>query len=239
MNMQKLGDWQKVGDWIAHSAMIAIFCTMTGCATRSTPPAPIVNVTAAPSTAAVPVTQPAQVNSLNGQQPSTQSEMSLQQPVLGSINPNNPVPTTQTNQTIQYKSGVANNPNNGSQAALSGGASGWIMPTNGDVVKTFSVPTKGVDFTGSIGQPIYAVADGKVLYSGNGLAGYGNLIIIRHDGGYLSAYSHNKNNLVSEGATVKRGQRIANMGVGKNQEPLLHFEVRKNGKPIDPFLVIK
>lgn len=115
----------------------------------------------------------------------------------------------------------------------------WIMPVNAKLCKPFSVPLKGVEFTANIGEPIYAVNDGRVLYSGNGLAGYGNLIIIKHANNYLSAYSHNQNNLVHEGDTVSRGQKIATMGVDKNNQPLLHFELRKDGKPINPFLLIK
>jgi lipoprotein NlpD len=82
---------------------------------------------------------------------------------------------------------------------------------------------------GSTGQAIYAAHDGKVVYSGNGLKGYGNLIIIKHDNGYLTAYALNQNNLVKMGQQVKVGEKIAEMGKGG-----LHFELRKDGKPINP-----
>ncbi|MBP9742708.1 MAG: peptidoglycan DD-metalloendopeptidase family protein [Burkholderiales bacterium] len=116
--------------------------------------------------------------------------------------------------------------------------SGWIVPSAGKTNGYLS-STKGVDIYGKEGQAIYASNDGKVVYSGNGLKGYGNLIIIKHDSTYLTAYAHNKANLVKEGASVKRGQKIAVMGLDDNGRSVLHFEVRKNGKPMDPFSLIK
>ncbi|MFN7095257.1 MAG: peptidoglycan DD-metalloendopeptidase family protein, partial [Burkholderiales bacterium] len=116
--------------------------------------------------------------------------------------------------------------------------SDWVMPSDGIVSQKFSVASKGIDIVGKEGQPIYAINSGKVAYSGNGLKGYGNLIIIKHDGTYLSAYAHNKVNLVKEGTMVKRGQKIAEMG-SSGGKAILHLELRKNGKPIDPLSMIK
>lgn len=229
---------KSINYWISRSAiLITLSSILVGCATRTTP-APIVNVTAAPPPPTNPsiATAVPPANAVNGNAIPQQNSSA---PSLGVANPNNPVTATQVNGQPLPGAGVPNPTNPNSNMSSGNAASGWIMPTDGNVTQMFTTATKGVDFTGSVGQPIYAVADGKVLYSGSKLAEYGNLIIIRHDGGYLSAYSHNKNNLVNEGSYVKRGQKIATMGVGKNQEPLLHFEVRKSGKPMDPLLIIK
>lgn len=85
-----------------------------------------------------------------------------------------------------------------------------------------------------MGQPIFAAAGGKVVYSGDGLIGYGNLIIIKHDNTYLSAYGHNRRLLVKEGSEVEQGQKIAEMGDSGKQGVILHFEIRRDGKPVDP-----
>jgi lipoprotein NlpD len=110
----------------------------------------------------------------------------------------------------------------------------WLTPTQGKIVLPYSVAAKGVDIEGREGQTIVAAAAGKVAYSGSGLKGYGNLIIIKHADNYLTAYSHNKVNLVKEGDSVKRGQKIAELGKTDSDRPLLHFEIRKSGKPINP-----
>ena len=117
----------------------------------------------------------------------------------------------------------------------------WQWPTKGTVLNKFSaadLERRGIDIAGKIGQPVYAVADGKVVYSGTGLAGYGNLVIIKHNNTYLSAYAYNRKRLVKEGMSVKKGSRIAEMGSGKNQSAALHFQIRKNGKPVDPLLYL-
>ena len=85
-----------------------------------------------------------------------------------------------------------------------------------------------------MGQPIIAAAGGKVVYSGDGLIGYGNLVIIKHNDTYLSAYGHNRRLLVKEGSEVKQGQKIAEMGDSGKQGVILHFEIRRDGKPVDP-----
>jgi lipoprotein NlpD len=113
----------------------------------------------------------------------------------------------------------------------------WRWPTDGKVLNVFAInklSQRGIDIGGKMGQPVYAVADGKVVYSGNGLAGYGNLIIIKHNETFLSAYAYNQQRLVKEGETVKGGKLISKMGRHNNGSPRLHFEIRKNGKPVDP-----
>ncbi len=113
----------------------------------------------------------------------------------------------------------------------------WKWPTEGNITSLFSLKDldrRGIDIAGKIGQPVDAVAAGKVVYSGTGLAGYGNLIIIKHNDTFLSAYAYNRNRLVSEGLQVKQGTLIAEMGQNKEKIPVLHFQIRKKGKPVDP-----
>ena len=113
----------------------------------------------------------------------------------------------------------------------------WGWPTSGKVVVQFGARPgsgTGVLIDGREGQPIEAAAAGRVVYSGGGLIGYGQLIIIKHNDTYLSAYGHNASLLVREGEAIRKGQRIATMGEGPGREPRLHFEIRRNGKPVDP-----
>ena len=110
----------------------------------------------------------------------------------------------------------------------------WIWPTKGMISSYFSENTKGVDISGKTGQPVLASATGQVVYSGSGLRGYGQLIIIKHNSTYLSAYAHNSKLLVKEGQAVSKGQKIAEMGNTDSKLVRLHFEIRKNGKPVDP-----
>lgn len=114
--------------------------------------------------------------------------------------------------------------------------SAWHWPVKGRVIKSFKVndtARKGISIAGKSGQPVTAAAGGKVVYSGNGLISYGNLIIIKHDDDYLSAYAHNRELLVTEGDDVRADQLIARMGEN-NGRAQLHFEIRKNGKPVNP-----
>jgi lipoprotein NlpD len=111
----------------------------------------------------------------------------------------------------------------------------WMWPASGKLVSKYAEGgNKGVDIGGRIGEPVYAAAAGKVMYSGSGVRGYGNLVIIKHNEKYLSAYAHNKSILVKEGQSVKRGQKIAELGDSGTDSAKLHFEIRRFGKPIDP-----
>jgi lipoprotein NlpD len=113
----------------------------------------------------------------------------------------------------------------------------WRWPTDGAVAVEFGKRPgsgTGILIAGEEGQAVKAAANGRVVYSGGGLTGYGELIILKHNDTYLSAYGHNASLLVSEGDTVKKGQRIARMGEGPGREPRLHFEIRKNGEPVNP-----
>ena len=110
----------------------------------------------------------------------------------------------------------------------------WQWPTSGAVAKPFGDGAKGIDIGGALGQPVLAAGAGKVVYSGAALKGYGELIIIKHDDVHLSAYGYNRRRLVGEGAMVAAGQPIAELGLGPEQKPVLHFEIRKRGRPVDP-----
>lgn len=111
----------------------------------------------------------------------------------------------------------------------------WAWPSNGKVSAAYSESgNKGVDLSGKLGDPVLAAADGKVVYAGSGLRGYGELVIIKHNATYLSAYAHNRKILVKEKDQVTRGQKIAEMGNSDADAVKLHFEIRKQGKPIDP-----
>ncbi len=120
----------------------------------------------------------------------------------------------------------------------------WRWPTKGRVVTPFNVKDgvqKGVDIAGKYNQSILAAESGKVVYSGNGLIGYGNLVIVKHNELFLTAYGYNSKLLVKEGDIVKSGQVIARMGRGSDNRSMLHFELRLNGKPLNPlrYLPIK
>jgi len=111
----------------------------------------------------------------------------------------------------------------------------FIWPVRGRVLAGFSEPnSKGVDISGKIGDPVVAAAQGKVMYTGTGIRGYGKLIVIKHDNGFNSVYAHNREILVKEGQNVTRGQKIAELGDSDSDAPKLHFEIRKSGKPVDP-----
>jgi len=113
----------------------------------------------------------------------------------------------------------------------------WQWPLKGKLIRKFNSNKpgqQGIDISAAAGALVHAAAGGKVVYSGNGLRGYGNLIIIKHNDKYLSAYAHNKSILVKEGIMVKQGQQIARVGATESKQIKLHFQVRVDGKPVDP-----
>ncbi len=117
----------------------------------------------------------------------------------------------------------------------------WIWPVTGKVISTFSskdIARKGIDISVKLDSSVYASNNGAIVYSGDGLRGYGELIIVKHSNNLLSAYAHNTSRLVKEGATVKQGQVIAKSGKGTDGRPLLHFEIRKNGQPVNPLIYL-
>lgn len=149
---------------------------------------------------------------------------------------------------------VAGNGSGRTAAGTRGGAGGgtdyapnvsvlgpWQWPARGRVLRPFSLRNpvhKGIDIQGDLGQPVYAANSGKVVYAGSGLVGYGNLLIIKHNDQYLSAYANNNRLLVREGDTVKAGDRIAEIGDSGTSSVRLHFEIRRDGKPVDPLQLL-
>ena len=124
-----------------------------------------------------------------------------------------------------------------STASSGGDASGlgFVWPASGAVIAGFNESTnKGLDIAGKAGDPILAAADGRVVYAGAGLRGYGHLVILKHNNTYLTAYAHNQKLLVKEDQNVTKGQKIAEMGNTDADRVKLHFEVRRQGKPVDP-----
>lgn len=124
---------------------------------------------------------------------------------------------------------------------LPGSVSGWGWPVQGPLISRFQSNgslNKGIDIAGKAGQPVKAAAEGAVVYAGRGLLGYGEMIIIKHDETYLSAYAHNSRLLVKEGDRVKSGQNIAEMGSTGTDRVKLHFEIRRKGQPVDPLVYL-
>jgi len=158
--------------------------------------------------------------------------LKLYQPGGAEPGPSKTVSSTSAQATISKL------PTKNSKAVVTNaGASRWLWPANGTILNTFSaskLDRRGIDIAGKLGQSVYATADGKVVYSGNGLSGYGNLIIIKHSDTYLSAYAYCQRRFVKEGAQVKAGMVIAKMGQHKTKTARLHFEIRKNGEPVNP-----
>jgi len=117
---------------------------------------------------------------------------------------------------------------------------GWVWPAGGDLITRFNdaAGENGIDIAGIDGSPIRAAANGKVVYAGTGLRGYGLLLIIKHDETFLSAYAHNRAVTVNEGDQVSSGQVIAEMGQSGASSVKLHFEIRRNGQPIDPLKIL-
>ena len=140
--------------------------------------------------------------------------------------------------TAATTTAAATVPNSSASSVSSSAPVGtWRWPTDGKIIDNFSSAeggNKGVDIAGSRGQSVVATADGRVVYAGNALRGYGNLIIIKHNDDYLSAYAHNDTMLVREQQEVKAGQKIATMGSTGTSSVRLHFEIRYKGKSVNP-----
>jgi lipoprotein NlpD len=146
-----------------------------------------------------------------------------------------PIPSTPPPTATPVKPVVAAPPP--ATAAASGSGIAWRWPADGQRVAGYVAgdqTKQGIDIAGKAGDPVRAAADGEIVYSGNGLIGYGELIIVKHNASLLSAYGHNRRRLVQEGDKVKAGQQIAEMGSSSASRDMLHFEIRKNGKPVDP-----
>jgi lipoprotein NlpD len=146
-------------------------------------------------------------------------------------------PSTTTTALKTPQASTKSSPPRSSTSGAGSDPSKWMWPASGRIISNFKAndsSRKGIDISGEEGQPIIAAAAGDVVYSGNGLIGYGELIIIKHSDQFLSAYAHNRKRLVSEGEKVKAGTKIAEMGRNDRNQVLLHFEIRVNGNPRDP-----
>ncbi len=162
------------------------------------------------------------------------SEKALAQLSAGDAAPPAATPGTAPGATPAPGPAVPERPAGGTQNE----AIDWIWPVKGKVLAGFTEASKGIDIAGRKGAPVVAAAAGRVVYAGQGLRGYGKLVIIKHNETWLSAYAHNDAILVKEQQEVKRGQKIAEMGASDADQVKLHFEVRRQGKPVDPARVL-
>ena len=143
--------------------------------------------------------------------------------------------TSNTPNPIASSASTSNTPSAPLPVNVSDDGMAFAWPHPGPVLAGFDeAKNKGLDFAGKAGDPVLAAGDGKVVYAGSGLRGYGNLVILKHNNTYLTAYAHNQTLLVKEDQNVTKGQRIAEMGNSDADRVKLHFEIRKQGKPVDP-----
>ena len=151
----------------------------------------------------------------------------IQGPTSASVTPGKPAKKT-TSRTTRPKP---------PPASASASSLGWAWPLKGEIIAPFSLtgnPNKGIDIAGNVGAPVRAAAAGTVVYAGGNLRGYGKLVIVKHNDDYLSAYGNNRQIRVKEGDSVKKGQTISEVGTNNANVAMLHFEIRRDGKPIDP-----
>lgn len=222
-------------------AVVALI--VEGCSFTRATPAPIVNVTSPTPVVSKPVTSPV-AGGVNNSGTTVNKVDVDDDGIVVNTNGTPDKPTSKMNTAKQPSSVAPAFTGSGVETTTSAvtasagfatiGGVKWQTPTAGNIITPYSAALKGVDVSGKLGQPVVAAAAGKVVYSGNGLKGYGNLIIIKHADSYLTAYSHNRVNLVQEGDSVKQGQKIAELGSSESTKPMLHFELRKNGKPLNP-----
>jgi lipoprotein NlpD len=196
------------------------------------PPAAVAKPAAAPVFETV-VDTPAQPAAKPNAAPSAAKPATAPVPPPAAAAPSPPTPTPAGPVTAESPLPAAA----ASPAAPAGTAPSWRWPGKGPVIAGFVAgdqTRQGIDIGGQSGDPVLAAADGEVVYSGNGLLGYGELIIVKHNASFLSAYGHNRKRLVQEGDRVRAGQQIAEMGSTASSRDELHFEIRRNGKPVNP-----
>jgi lipoprotein NlpD len=182
-------------------------------------PGQVIHLTAGKSQFSKSLKSPVQANSNNGRKVPVKSTYSS---------------VTKTKKRPEFK---AKSDGRSTQIQSLKGAPLWRWPVSGVILSAFKGSTglnKGIDLAGKLGEPVLAAATGQVVYSGSGLRGYGKLLIVKHNENYLSAYAHNDRLLVKEGDLVKAGQRIADMGSSGTDRVKLHFEIRRDGTPVDP-----
>jgi lipoprotein NlpD len=191
------------------------------------------------------VIRPGQIIRFDGQSGQTRSTAVATAPVAtppraaSNVSTRPPVQAQQpaVRPTPQAPQPVATTPTSTQNTSTTRSAAGWVWPASGPLIGRFSSNgslNKGIDIAGELGQPVLAASDGSVVYAGSGLRGYGELVIIKHSDTYVSAYGHNRRLLVREGQQVKVGQTIAEMGSTGTDRVKLHFEIRRQGKPVDP-----
>lgn len=186
-----------------------------------------------------------QIIRFDNRAPATQQAVARPSPTVPAATASKPAatvsrpqtPSTGSAQTQVAKPASTTTPAKTPVKPVARSSSGWAWPAAGTVISRFSSNgslNKGIDIAGELGQPVLAASDGTVVYAGSGLRGYGELIIIKHSDTYVSAYGHNRRLLVREGQQVKAGQTIAEMGSTGADRVKLHFEIRRQGKPVDP-----
>ena len=205
--------WRDIARWnnIENPNLIE-----TGQVLRVTPPEET-GVVVRPVSSTNVVTSPAPANTASATAPASNTA-SVRPPASAANPPNASTPTNNLANSDSAEDTVS-----------------FQWPTRGNVLAGFDeVKNKGIDIAGKAGDPVLAAADGKVVYAGSGLRGYGNLVILKHNNTYLTAYAHNQSLLVKEDQAIKRGQKIAEMGNSDADQVKLHFEIRRQGKPVDP-----
>ena len=205
--------WRDIARWnnIENPNLIE-----TGQVLRVTPPEET-GVVVRPVSSTNVVTSPAPANTASAPAPASNTA-SVRPPASAANPPNASTPANNLANTDSAEDTVS-----------------FQWPTRGNVLASFDeVKNKGIDIAGKAGDPVLAAADGKVVYAGSGLRGYGNLVILKHNNTYLTAYAHNQSLLVKEDQAIKRGQKIAEMGNSDADQVKLHFEIRRQGKPVDP-----
>ena len=205
--------WRDIARWnnIENPNLIE-----TGQVLRVTPPEET-GVVVRPVSSTNVVTSPAPANTASAPAPASNTA-SVRPPASAANPPNASTPANNLANTDSAEETVS-----------------FQWPTRGNVLAGFDeVKNKGIDIAGKAGDPVLAAADGKVVYAGSGLRGYGNLVILKHNNTYLTAYAHNQSLLVKEEQAIKRGQKIAEMGNSDADQVKLHFEIRRQGKPVDP-----
>ena len=172
--------------------------------------------------------------------PPAASDVAVTRPVANAPATLTTTPLPAQGQAAAKPAAASPAPSPASQAQAPAAAGGdeeiaWLWPAQGTPIAGFDeVKNKGIDIAGNAGEPVLASADGRVVYAGAGLRGYGNLVILKHNNTYLTAYAHNQNLLVKEDQSVRKGQKIAEMGNSDADRVKLHFEIRRQGKPVDP-----
>ncbi|WP_264877856.1 peptidoglycan DD-metalloendopeptidase family protein [Vibrio agarivorans] len=205
------------------------------------PPEPEKKVTKTAATSTAQKQQPAsQAKPQQQSNNSTQAQAKNQNGASSQVKqtpPQKQVDQSKSKEYVGTKSQQSVNKKVNDSKPTNGKVAKWLWPTKGRVVKNFAAGdqgNKGIDIAGQRGQAVVSTADGSVVYSGNALRGYGNLVIVKHNDDYLSAYAHNDKLLVNEGQSVKAGQQIATMGSSGAASVRLHFEIRYQGKSVNP-----